>query len=115
VPTDKQIEHLLAPQLPLEAAMLMNGGFGDARASRVREFLHLKLTGGDPPGEAAVAKGDATAKAMEALHRLTDLIAQYDDERRGYRSREMPYRMSDKGNYDHLARVAEWSRVEDDE
>jgi len=115
VPSDKQINALLAPQLPLEAAILMAGGFADASASRVREFVHVKLAGGDPPGEAFTAKTDATAKALEAQARLIGLIAAYDDERQGYRSREMPERVTDKGDYDHLARVAEWSRVEDDE
>jgi len=115
VPTDKQINALLAPQLPLEAAMLMAGGFAGASASRVREFVHIKLSGSDPPGEAFTAKSDATVKAAEAQARLINLIAHYDDERRGYRSREMPERVTDKGDYDHLARVAEWSRVEDDE
>ena len=62
-----------------------------------------------------IPKADASAKALEARERLIGLIAEYDDESRGYRSREMPYRMTDKGDYDHLARVAEWSRIADDE
>jgi ATP-dependent helicase/nuclease subunit B len=115
VPSEKQIEQLLAPQLPLEAAILIAGGFADAQASRVRELVHIKLAGADPPGEVFVAKADGTAKAVQARERLVGLIAQYDNERLGYRSREMPERVTDKGDYDHLARVAEWSRVEDDE
>jgi ATP-dependent helicase/nuclease subunit B len=115
VPTERQIELLFAPQLPLEGAMLMAGAFADASAARVREFVYLKLAGGDPPGEVLVAKADATVKALDARARLIGLIAAYDNERQGYRSREMPYRVTDKGDYDHLARVAEWSRVEDDE
>jgi ATP-dependent helicase/nuclease subunit B len=115
MPTEKQIEQLLAPQLPLEGAMLLAGGFGDTEASRLRDFVHIKLTGGDPPGDVFEAKADATAKALEARERLTGRIADYDDERLGYRSREIPFRVTDKGDYDHLARVAEWSRVEDDE
>ena len=81
----------------------------------MREFVHIKLSGSDPPGEAFTAKSDATVKAAEARARLINLVAHYDDERRGYRSREMPERVTDKCDYDHLARVAEWSRVEDDE
>ena len=115
VPSEKQIEHLLAPQLPLEAAMLLAGSFGDISASRVRELVHIKLSGSDPPGDVFVAKADGTAKAREAHARLIGLIAAYDNERQGYRSREMPERVTDKGDYDHLARVAEWSRVQDDE
>lgn len=115
VPTDKQIEYLFAPQLPLEAAMLMAGAFPDAHAAHVREFVYIKLTGGDPPGEVFVPKHDATEKALDARQRLIGLIAAYDKETQGYRSREMPERVTDKGDYDHLARMAEWSRIEDDE
>jgi ATP-dependent helicase/nuclease subunit B len=115
VPSDPQIEKLLAPQLPLEGAMLLAGGFGDTRATRLRKFVHIKLSGGDPPGDVIEARADAMSKAIEVRARLTDHIAQYDNERTGYRSREMPERVTDKGDYDHLARVAEWSRVEDDE
>ncbi len=115
VPSQKQIDLLIAPQLPLEAAMLMEGAFADTGASQVREFVYIKLSGGDPPGETFVPQADATAKALDARERLIRLIATYDDERRGYRSREMPERVTDKGDYDHLARVAEWSRIADDE
>jgi ATP-dependent helicase/nuclease subunit B len=115
VPSEKQIEHLFAPQLPLEAAMLMDGAFADASAARVRELVYIKLSGGDPPGDFWIPKADAAAKAEEAREKLIGLIAAYDNERRGYRSREMPERVTDKGDYDHLARVAEWSRIEDDE
>ena len=115
VPSQKQVDLLFAPQLPLEAAMLMHGAFADASAARVREFVYIKLSGGDPPGETFVPQADATAKALDARERLIRLIAAYDDEHRSYRSREMPERATDKGDYDHLARVAEWSRIEDDE
>ena len=115
VPTEKQIEHLFAPQLPLEATMLMEGAFTDTQAARVRELVFIKLTGSDPAGDTFVPKADATAKAEDVRARLIGLIAAYDDERQVYRSREMPEKVTDKGDYDHLARVAEWSRVEDDE
>ena len=115
LPSQPQIDLLIAPQLPLEGAMLMAGAFVDTGSPRVRELVYIKLSGGDPPGDFWVPKGDATAKALEAQERLIGLIADYDKESRGYRSREMPFRMTDKGDYDHLARVAEWSRIEDDE
>ena len=95
--------------------MLMAGAFTDTQAARVRELVFIKLTGSDPAGDTFVPKADATAKAEDVRARLIGLIAAYDDERQVYRSREMPEKVTDKGDYDHLARVAEWSRVEDDE
>ncbi len=115
VPSDKQVEQLVAPQLPLEAAMLMMGGFDEPKTGIIRELVHVRLTGGEPPGKDSVFDGDATLKAMEALARLTKLIARYDEPTQAYRSREMPFRITDVGDYDHLARVREWSRGEDEE
>jgi ATP-dependent helicase/nuclease subunit B len=109
VPGHKQIELLLSPQLPLEGAMLLAGAFGDVRATHLHEFIHIKLTGGEPPGEECVAKVDANALAEEAVRRIKARIARFDNPAQPYRSREMPFRLSDKGDYDHLARVREWS------
>src|SRR5262249_55049476 len=114
-PSDKQIEELIAPQLPLEAAMLLKGGFETQYTSVVRTLVHVRLTGADPPGEEKIAKAEATAKALEALSELTALVARYDDQSQGYRSRERPFSVTDVGDYDHLARVREWSRGEADE
>jgi ATP-dependent helicase/nuclease subunit B len=96
-----------------QAAMLVADGFNDARASRVRE-LHIKLTGGDRLVKFSSRKRTPPRKrrTRRPPHRPDRAC---DNERQGYRSREMPERVTDKGDYDHLARVAEWSRVEDDE
>ena len=113
VPTDKQIQKLISPQLPLEGAMLLAGALGEHRAASLHEFIHVRLTGAEPPGLECIADiGDADAKAKDALRRLTARVARYDDPAQPYRSREMPFRMSDAGDYDHLARVREWTLEE---
>lgn len=109
VPSNKQIKSLVAPQLPLEGAMLMAGAFGDARPTHLREFIHIQLTGGEPPGRECIAEIDTGTKADEALARLAARVARYDGPGEPYRSREMPFRLTDEGDYDHLARVREWS------
>jgi ATP-dependent helicase/nuclease subunit B len=114
VPTDKQMQKFLSPQLPLEAAMLIKGAFGDVSVPSVKELVHVRLTGGEPAGEEMIAKVDANRMARESLARLTRHIARYDDETQPYRSREMPFRKTDAGDYDHLARVREWSLAVDD-
>jgi ATP-dependent helicase/nuclease subunit B len=111
VPSQKQIETLLSPQLPLEGAMLMRGAFADAKAKAIAEFVHVQLTGAAPPGKELVYANDATAKSDEALFRLRQRILRYDDEAQPYRSREMMERLSDASDYDHLARVREWSLI----
>jgi ATP-dependent helicase/nuclease subunit B len=88
------------------------GALGEFRANSLREFIHIRLTGSEPPGREVVAGVDANAKAAKALARLTARVARYDDPAQPYRSREMPFRMSDEGDYDHLARVREWTLEE---
>ena len=109
-PSHKQINALHAPQLPLEAAMLLQGAFAEHHARSVRELIHVRLTGGEPAGEDCVADvKNVDALAAKALQQLTAHVQRFDDEAVGYLSRAMPERTTDKGDYDHLARVREWS------
>jgi ATP-dependent helicase/nuclease subunit B len=115
-PTDKQINRLFAPQLPLEAAMLLRGAFADCSATSIRELVHVRLTGGEPPGEDCPADiKDANALAHEAWAKIVAQVARFDQESVPYRSRVMPERVTDEGDYDHLARVREWTLEQDSE
>jgi ATP-dependent helicase/nuclease subunit B len=115
VPSDKQIEELLAPQLPLEAAMLLAGAFPDALASSVRELVHVRLTGGVEEGEVHIFKANADAIAEKARESLARHATRYESPAQPYLSRAIAERTTDEGDYDHLARVAEWSLAEDGE
>lgn len=115
VPSRKQLESLLAPQLPLEGAMLLAGAFGAANASGLAEFVHVQLTGGDPPGRECIAEPDANELAKEARRLLEQLVRRYENPAEPYRSRVAPFRMTDAGDYDHLARVREWWESEEDD
>jgi ATP-dependent helicase/nuclease subunit B len=114
VPSDTQIKTLLIPQLPLEAAMLKEGAFGELRAASIRELVHVQLTGAERAGEVRIAKVDGGAIAEEALLRLARLVERYENPAQPYLSRAMPERLADEGDYDHLARVAEWSLAGED-
>jgi ATP-dependent helicase/nuclease subunit B len=109
VPTDRQVETLVSAQLPLEGAMLMAGAFSDIRAAHLQHFIYVQLTGSEPPGREYVVNLNAEATAREALARLTDRVRSFDNPDMPYTSRYMPYRITDIGDYDHLARVREWS------
>jgi ATP-dependent helicase/nuclease subunit B len=109
-PSHKQINALNAPQLPLEAALLLQGGFSEYRARAIRELIHVRLTGGEPPGEDMIAEvKDVDRLAEKAWQQLTRHVEAFNDESVGYLSRVMPERTTDKSDYDHLARVREWS------
>ncbi|HEY2243584.1 MAG TPA: double-strand break repair protein AddB, partial [Xanthobacteraceae bacterium] len=112
--TEKQVRTGLAPQLTLEAAMLRGGGFGGiAAGGSVAELLYVQLRGGDPAGEVKpIQFKDGTTpdnQADRALAKLTELARHFDDDNTPYRSLVHPMWRTHYGDYDHLARVKEWS------
>lgn len=109
-PSDSAVKRLLAPQLPLEAAIAAGGGFEGLGASVVTALRYIRASGGEPPGEEhTIAADDVAGLADAALDNLARLIAEFDDERTPYaalRRAGFDYRFDD---YAGLARVAEWS------
>ncbi len=107
-PTRPQVEELLAPQLPLEAAILSEGGFPDIGKRLTEELIYLSLADGKKASR-PVQIDNAQALAEEAALKLAQRIARFDDKDTPYLSRVRPYRTDSVGDYDHLARVREWS------
>jgi ATP-dependent helicase/nuclease subunit B len=108
VPSQKQVAQLLSPQLPLEAAMLAEGGFPGIGQRIAEELIYLSLSGERQAREPRSIE-DAVALAGEAVAQLTRRIAWFQEEATAYRPRVRPYRADIAGDYDHLARVREWS------
>jgi ATP-dependent helicase/nuclease subunit B len=111
--TEKQVRTGLAPQLTLEAAMLRQGGFGGIPAGgSIAKLLYVLLKGGQPAGEAKAIQfkeGTPDSQADRALAKLTQLAQHFEDESTPYRSLVHPMWRTHYGDYDHLARVKEWS------
>jgi ATP-dependent helicase/nuclease subunit B len=111
--TEKQVRTGLAPQLTLEAAMLRNGGFaGIAAGASVAQLGYVLLKGGARPGEVKPIdfdKGTPDSQADRALEKLTELAKRFVDGDEPYRSLVHPMWAARYGDYDHLARVKEWS------
>ena len=113
-PSDKQVQTGLSPQLTLEAAILRGGGFKNIDANAlVTQLAYIHLHGGPDGGEAKPVKfKDSTAdtEADLAWQRLIKFVTRFDDPATGYLSRETPmFARRGGGDYDHLARVKEWS------
>jgi ATP-dependent helicase/nuclease subunit B len=108
-PTGKQVELLWSPQLPLEGAILKAGGFASIGKLAASELLYIKFSGGDPPGKEIAIKGDMVALIEKAEEILIAMIAHFDHKDAPYPSRVKPFRVNIAGDYDHLARVREWS------
>jgi ATP-dependent helicase/nuclease subunit B len=110
--TEKQVRTGLAPQLTLEAAILRGGGFKDIPAGSVGEINYVTLKGGEPPGvpnPINFKDGTPDSHADNALARLKGLVARFENVEQAYFSLVHPMWTNHYGDYDHLARVKEWS------
>jgi ATP-dependent helicase/nuclease subunit B len=111
--TEKQVRTGLAPQLTLEAAILRQGGFAEFPAgASIAEIGYVLLKGGARPGEPKpieFTQGTANEQADHALQKLAELAKRFDDESQPYLSLVSPMWTTYYGDYDHLARVKEWS------
>jgi ATP-dependent helicase/nuclease subunit B len=112
--TEKQVRTGLAPQLTLEAAILRGGGFEEKGVVRgpVAELVYVTLNGGEPAGrEKSIEFKDGTpdSQADKALTQLTSVAAHFEKETTAYASLVHPMWTTYYGDYDHLARVKEWS------
>jgi ATP-dependent helicase/nuclease subunit B len=114
VPGKNEVRVGLSPQLTLEGAILRSGGFGGiAKGGSVAELLYVALRGLEPAGEEKpITWKDTTpdTESDQALRRLSGVVARFDDPATPYLSRERPmFQRRGFGDYDHLARVKEWS------
>lgn len=116
-PSPRQAHVLLSPQLALEAALLLRGAFRELGSVKASDLTYVRLRAGGEVRPESVLKisrppSEKTALAMgeEAWQRLAQLLTEYKKPAKGYLSRALPFRESDlTGDYDHLARVLEWS------
>lgn len=119
-PSKGQAHTLFAPQLALEAALLKRAAFEAAGTRNVSELAHVRLKADGAVEEESILafsprKGPKSVKTAEELGeeawaRLAELLDWFAIAENGYRSRMLPMRESDVGgDYDHLARVLEWS------
>jgi ATP-dependent helicase/nuclease subunit B len=106
-PSQKQVTELLAPQLPLEGAMLAADGFGIG-AHVAEQLIYLSLAS-EKKARDTQPLDNAVELAREAVTQLARRIAGFRDPATPYRPRVRPYRADIAGDYDHLARVREWS------
>jgi ATP-dependent helicase/nuclease subunit B len=78
------------------------------------ELTYLRLSGGREPGRVQPIKQDAAAQGEAALEGLKRLIARYGKAETPYLSRPRPQFLGLAGDYDHLARLGEWSPYGDE-
>jgi len=113
-PSPDMVRIGFSPQLTLSGAILASGGFPGLGPMRPEELAYVRITGRRPAGviTSALKDLDPASAASEALEGLKAVIARFDDPRQTYTSRTAPARVKlYASDYDHLARVREWSAV----
>ncbi len=116
-PSIKQARNL-SPQLALEGKMAALGAFGALLQKRVGELAYVRLRAGESLKVDEICGGrdpvEPAALMDRAFEQLQSLITGFRIREQGYLSRRAPSHESDvAGDYDHLARVREWSSAEE--
>jgi len=105
-----------APQLALEAAIALGGGFAGIGATRVAGLRYISSAGGEPPGaEFDLAAGDIEDLARKSRSGLARLVAEFDQVDTPYRAVRRSRFSYDYDEYAHLARAQEWASIETEE
>ena len=116
-PSDKVVQAGFDPQIPLLGLMLSMGAFGDradaidflyvkpnARAEKDRERSLVRT----PTGRIKMDADEFSGNAYEALQ---NLITHFDNVESAYYSQPRAQYVNPYGDYDHLARRAEWAKL----
>ncbi|RCL03570.1 MAG: ATP-dependent helicase/nuclease subunit B [Candidatus Tokpelaia sp. JSC161] len=111
-PSSQEAAKLLSPQLALEGALLLRGAFSRCGAKLPSDILYIRLTKkGTLKRESLLKETSKTAIELseEAWQRLEILVKYYQNPENGYLSYALAPRKNYRGDYDHLARLWEWS------
>lgn len=103
----KEVAKGYAPQLPIEGLIAANGGFEGIGKKEVAALIYWQL------GKKAAPIDDDVPEILENnLQRIAELVHLFDFETTPYLSRPNPKSVPDYSDYEHLARVKEWSVVD---
>lgn len=126
-PSIREAFTLLDPQLPLEAAALAGGGFAALGPKEATGLAYVRLKPGSRfdfeiinndakkvrAGTPVKSAGELAADALSEFRKLLLLLTSGE---RGFASRLIVQKERDYGGeYDHLARVAEWATADGEE
>jgi ATP-dependent helicase/nuclease subunit B len=111
-PSDRQVSSGLAPQLPLEAAMLARGAFEGVAAAKADELVYWGFGGADPAPRTLALEEGAHAAGEAALAALETMLKRYAAPEQPFLSKPRVQFIKPYDDYDHLARRKEWADAE---
>ncbi|MFO1046804.1 MAG: double-strand break repair protein AddB [Geminicoccaceae bacterium] len=114
VPSDKDVQLGLSPQLTIEAMIAERGGFAAVGPASAATLLYMQLKGSEAaPGTEVERAGDDLRRLIdEAAAGVERLIAHFDDPATAYLPVPLPEIAPSHSDYDHLARAQEWLGTE---
>ncbi|WP_375684959.1 double-strand break repair protein AddB [Bartonella sp. TT110JLCBS] len=115
-PSSKQVRELLFPQLALETALLMRGAFTDFQNLSPSKLFYIPLNGKGKITPQLILSEKAEKDHQNVINlgeraweHLIALMEYYQNPQQGYLSHAVPMLKQYESDYDHLARLWEWS------
>ncbi len=106
--TATEVKKGYAPQLPIEGLIAAAGGFDDINKADIKSLMYWKL------GSETITIDEALEDLLnQTRDHISEVINLFDFETTGYLSRPNPKNAPDYSDYEHLARVKEWSVKEE--
>ena len=102
------------PQMPLLACMVEADAFKSVQGGPVVDLQYIRIKGageGQTKATSIVGKNTIDDYQNDALHDLKKLIAEFDKAETAYHSQPRVQYKNDYGDYDLLARRAEWAKL----
>lgn len=112
--SNAEVQKGYAPQLPLEGLIASQGGFCDKNGNKIStgqvdRLIYWKL------GEKTVEIKETQDLLERTAEQIKELVALFDFECTPYLARPNPKHLPKYSDYEHLARVKEWSTEESDD
>lgn len=111
-PSGRQVAAGFAPQMPLQGWMVKEGAFAGIDKARINALSFWYLKGTNPTAIKPQSIKDHEAAIAAARLGLVRLLEHFSHETTPYLSTPRPAHKR-YGDYDHLARVAEWTQLPD--
>ena len=112
LPSNSDVINGLAPQLPLEAAMVIRRAFPAVKETTIADLVYIRFAGGNDEGDIAKInpKTLATVEALATrdFEGLLTLLAAYQKPDQPYLPRASHFKDNKSSEFDHLSRYAEW-------
>ena len=106
----KEVKAGYAPQLPIEGIIAANGGFDHVKAAPVNDLMYWRL------GNETITINAKEDNVLDHVkENIIRLINSFDFESTPYLCNPNPKHASDYSDYEHLARVKEWSVISEEE